>query len=397
MPRVMNGHEEDFSGCSPAFKQLLFGLSQQYERDLAEALREAAKKAGQNLKVIEVKDPFTSDDHTFGDTMISLRPADKVLDSNPSTDVNPDGSTHPLRGMQVDRVSEVTIIASEDSNKNLVRSTSSSNNAAPSPAGATQARHSRVSLAWEPMRAMASLESRHSVDFKSATKAAAQQLDIEEGLRSKRDTFLRIEDRLSNDSALDKIIKSVKFEQFCGFFLLLYAIFVGVEVNQLYHVGPAPEILIIDYMFCIVFVVELSLRLKAYGCREFWTNREERAWNIFDAIVVLLTVADSIVSIVFGGAVTHFLGGTLVLRVGRILKLARVLRIIRIMKMFRDLRILLGAIATTVKTASFAFVLISIIMYIFSIALTQLVAEKKTSSAEGRQGDLKIGSVLRGA
>jgi len=115
------------------------------------------------------------------------------------------------------------------------------------------------------------------------------------------------------------------------------------------------------------------VRLWGWGCYEFWTHEEDRYWNSFDFFIVLLSTFDTVLSAADEG--DSPLANISVLRIVRVVRIVRVLRIIRVMKFFQDLRILLAAVVSTVKTAGFAFALILLIMYMFGIAITQLVAE----------------------
>eukprot|EP00931_Biecheleriopsis_adriatica_P105883 TRINITY_DN80407_c0_g1_i1.p1 TRINITY_DN80407_c0_g1~~TRINITY_DN80407_c0_g1_i1.p1 ORF type:complete len:589 (-),score=116.57 TRINITY_DN80407_c0_g1_i1:63-1829(-) len=181
---------------------------------------------------------------------------------------------------------------------------------------------------------------------------------------------------------IPRFVQSAKFDRLSASLLIANAIFIGVQIEHSFQETMPLAIDIIDYIFCVLFIVELVLRLYGFGCRTFWTNREDRAWNAFDFTIVLLSTADTLISLVdIGGGEGSPLGSISVLRVVRIVRIVRVLRIIRVMKFFRDLRILLAAIFSTIKTASFALLLILVIMYMFAIAITQLAAEEIKSRA----------------
>eukprot|EP00928_Gymnodinium_smaydae_P044249 TRINITY_DN29523_c0_g8_i1.p1 TRINITY_DN29523_c0_g8~~TRINITY_DN29523_c0_g8_i1.p1 ORF type:complete len:576 (-),score=139.20 TRINITY_DN29523_c0_g8_i1:148-1875(-) len=176
-------------------------------------------------------------------------------------------------------------------------------------------------------------------------------------------------------TAIGRFVQGSLFDKLSAVLLVGNAVFIGFQVENSFNDVPPFAIDMIDYFFCVAFLIELGLRLYGYGCYRFWCKKEDRAWNTFDFLIVLLSTFDTGVSIFSSGADDSPLGNISVLRVIRIVRITRVLRIIRVMKFFQDLRILVAAIASTLKTAAFAFMLIMFTMYMFGIAITQMVAE----------------------
>jgi len=154
--------------------------------------------------------------------------------------------------------------------------------------------------------------------------------------------------------------------------------FIAAQVEYTFQAEIPLAIRIIDYVFLSAFLIELILRIAALGCICFFCNPEGRVWNIMDFIVVVLSVADRIVTDAEDGS--SGLANVSYLRVIRVVRILRVVRVIRTMRVFQDLRILLAAIASTIKTASFALILMAFIMYIFAVALAQSAAEHMEST-----------------
>eukprot|EP00928_Gymnodinium_smaydae_P046035 TRINITY_DN30635_c0_g1_i1.p1 TRINITY_DN30635_c0_g1~~TRINITY_DN30635_c0_g1_i1.p1 ORF type:complete len:461 (+),score=57.18 TRINITY_DN30635_c0_g1_i1:66-1448(+) len=170
-----------------------------------------------------------------------------------------------------------------------------------------------------------------------------------------------------------KFVVSPTFDSLSAALLTLNAIFIGIQVEFEFDGSTPGYIYAIDYMFCVLFVVELVMRFVGFGCRRFWCG-QDRYWNWFDFFIVTLSTIDAFISIIVQGQATP-LGNISILRIIRIVRITRVLRIIRVMKVFKDLRVLLAAIGSTIKTAVYAFVLIFCAMWMFGVALTQLAAE----------------------
>lgn len=174
-------------------------------------------------------------------------------------------------------------------------------------------------------------------------------------------------------SAIGRCVRSQRFDHITAFLLVSNALFIGVQVEYEFAEETPPLVLAIDYMFCLFFIAELALRMWSFGCRQFWVGSDERGWNWFDSGIVSLTTFDVLLSLLMQGKATLF-ENISVLRIVRMVRITRVLRIIRVMKVFKDLRVLMVAIASTMKTGVYAIMLIATAMWVFGIAISQLVA-----------------------
>jgi hypothetical protein len=103
----------------------------------------------------------------------------------------------------------------------------------------------------------------------------------------------------------------------------------------------------------------------------FFHTADGRAWNWFDACVVGLNVVDALLDTMM----ENIMDNITILRILRVVRITRVLRIIRVMKFFKDLRVMIQALASTIKTAFWALLLLLMSMYIFAIALSQIAAD----------------------
>eukprot|EP00931_Biecheleriopsis_adriatica_P088243 TRINITY_DN62606_c0_g1_i1.p1 TRINITY_DN62606_c0_g1~~TRINITY_DN62606_c0_g1_i1.p1 ORF type:complete len:604 (+),score=104.96 TRINITY_DN62606_c0_g1_i1:131-1813(+) len=190
--------------------------------------------------------------------------------------------------------------------------------------------------------------------------------------REKRYSIKRDKEDAPEPSRLNKIVSSDTFSHVTAVILLTNALFIGVQVG--YTENVPFSIQLIDYAYCVVFLLELMLRLCGHGCRDYWCDPSIRGWNIFDFVVVSISTMDALGSLLLRGQVKE-LGNISILRVIRVARITRVLRIIRALKFFQDLRIMLASIASTLKTASFALLLIIVAIYMWSIAITQIVTD----------------------
>eukprot|EP00927_Polykrikos_kofoidii_P029221 TRINITY_DN252_c0_g2_i7.p1 TRINITY_DN252_c0_g2~~TRINITY_DN252_c0_g2_i7.p1 ORF type:complete len:657 (-),score=106.93 TRINITY_DN252_c0_g2_i7:88-2058(-) len=120
---------------------------------------------------------------------------------------------------------------------------------------------------------------------------------------------------------------------------------------------------VIELCFSIFFFMELALRLVAEGVGFFLS--EERAWNMFDFVLV----ATSLVWIVIDflsttGAITY-------VQSLRLVRLLRTLRVLRLIQAFRMLRLMVLSVIKSFWTVGWAFVLLFLFITTVSVVLMQ--------------------------
>jgi len=124
---------------------------------------------------------------------------------------------------------------------------------------------------------------------------------------------------------------------------------------------------LVAWGYCLIFFIELVLRMCAFGCAFFYNG--SRGWNIADFLIVTLSIAE-VILLNIGG---HQGAGQL--SMVRLVRIVRVLRIVRF-AFFRELRVLVVAIAGALKSLMWALVLLCFIMYVVAIVLTFGAAEE---------------------
>jgi len=151
--------------------------------------------------------------------------------------------------------------------------------------------------------------------------------------------------------------------------------FFGVEVQSL--MGMKGEDVpvgykVVEYTYAIIFLVELLMRLWAYGITSFMCG-EFRAWNYVDVVLVSVSVLE--LALEWLGSETKFAYA----RAIRIAKATRVFRAMRIMKLFRPLRILVYTIMETFRALLWPMLLLSLIIYVFGVIFTQMASHEMAS------------------
>ena len=109
----------------------------------------------------------------------------------------------------------------------------------------------------------------------------------------------------------------------------------------------------LNVVFTLAFAGEMVLKLGAEGLSQYLSD----AFNRFDGLVVIVSVADLIVSYM------HIDIGLNV----SVLRAARLLRIFRLVRSWRNLRIVLQAMLNAVGQLSNLFILLLLIIFIFAL------------------------------
>eukprot|EP00928_Gymnodinium_smaydae_P015824 TRINITY_DN15883_c0_g1_i1.p1 TRINITY_DN15883_c0_g1~~TRINITY_DN15883_c0_g1_i1.p1 ORF type:complete len:572 (-),score=144.68 TRINITY_DN15883_c0_g1_i1:145-1860(-) len=331
------------------FTKLVQALVEQYELDIANARRHSRTQNQQT--------PQQS--HSAIDLSESPLPVERVPESSIGFSLpNSFGQlASPHNAWQEEPVSPITTLTNDDAS---IITGAAFGDKSPGTILREQAHHCANS------GPLLQRKNSHSPRF-SAKDAGIPDVELKRKKTATTDLPIR-------DTAVTRFVRSSLFDRISAALLVGNAIFIGFQVEYSFTPEKYVSIDIVDYIFCVCFIIELCVRMWGFGCSHFWCDKEDRAWNIFDFSIVFLSTVDTIISILSQGADSP-LGNISVLRVIRIVRITRVLRIIRVMKFFQDLRILVAAIAGTLKTASFALMLILFMMYMFGIAVTQMVAE----------------------
>lgn len=144
-----------------------------------------------------------------------------------------------------------------------------------------------------------------------------------------------------------QIAASNKFQNFILVVIVLNGVILGIEtydgaVDRFGH-----ELHLLNQIFLGVFVVEIAVRLVAFGSRPDRFFRE--GWNIFDFLIVAASFAPGIRE-----------NATL-------LRLVRLLRVLRLISVMPDLRVILTGLVRSLKPIGSMGVLMLVIVYIYGM------------------------------
>ena len=147
---------------------------------------------------------------------------------------------------------------------------------------------------------------------------------------------------------LEARLESALFRNFILSVILLNAVVLGLETSPTAMDRAGPLLLAIDSACLAVFVVEIALKLAAYGLRFF-----RNGWNVFDFAIVGIALLPS--------------GGGLA-----VLRAMRILRVLRVLSFSPALRRVVQGFITALPGMAAVFLLMAIIFYIAAVMATKL-------------------------
>ncbi|CAE7235679.1 CAC [Symbiodinium natans] len=171
----------------------------------------------------------------------------------------------------------------------------------------------------------------------------------------------------SEEKALEKLpwTRGRAFSFIVSSIIFLNTVWLGLETDfydERNYVDQVDPWRIVNYSFVGFFVVELVIRIYS---RSWWPFIADN-WNKFDFGLVLLSLLDTFLL----EQISDSAGSLSSLRVLRVLRVARVLRLLRF---FKPLWLLVIGAVDAMRALLWAWVLISILIYIFAILLTRTV------------------------
>ena len=143
-----------------------------------------------------------------------------------------------------------------------------------------------------------------------------------------------------------RIADSTRFQAFIMGVIVANAVTLGLGTYD-FDSGVDSLLTTLDDVFLGIFVVELAIRITAFGSRpqDFFKD----GWNLFDFIVIGLAFTPGIRDNV------------------TLLRLARLLRVVRVVSVMPDLRVLLRAMARSLPPITSLALLTLLLMYVYGM------------------------------
>jgi len=171
------------------------------------------------------------------------------------------------------------------------------------------------------------------------------------------------EKRRQNLSPYARMMTSPQFDATVGFLIISNCVFMGIQVES---DDTKFEIVALQITFCVLFAIELILRISAERRRFYQRNI---LWNIFDCVTVFGSILELVIKFSLKGPNKN--GSQLMLlRCLRFLRFLRVSRMLRV-KAFRELRLMVQSMLCCMKPLTWTVSLLVMVIYIFSIVFAQ--------------------------
>ncbi|MFW5653623.1 MAG: ion transporter, partial [Planctomycetota bacterium] len=148
------------------------------------------------------------------------------------------------------------------------------------------------------------------------------------------------------------LVESKPFRSFILTIIVLAGLLVGLETYPAVMERVGPTLKMLDRIVITIFVIEITLRLMAYGSR-FWRFFAD-PWNVFDFVIVvacLLPVG------------THY---------AAVARLVRVLRVFRLFSGIPRLRLVVTAMMKAIPSIGYVGILLILLFYVYGVMGTTL-------------------------
>jgi len=169
---------------------------------------------------------------------------------------------------------------------------------------------------------------------------------------------------------LARLVINPLFDSVCACVILLNSLLIGITTEYRATTHAADEefwMRVCGYICAAYFLVELLARIALHG-RMFFST-EDKAWNIFDFILVTFSLIDVAMEQLTQG------GGSSVGSAMKTVKMLRIIRIFRVFRFFSELSVLALMITDSLKSLMWALVMLSLIIYVFAICFTSGATE----------------------
>ncbi|MBR9862009.1 MAG: ion transporter [Rhodobacteraceae bacterium] len=133
--------------------------------------------------------------------------------------------------------------------------------------------------------------------------------------------------------------------------IILNAITLGLATSERIVAATGGLLALFDDVVIVIFVIEMLLKLYAYGWRFFLS-----AWNIFDLAIVTISLVPASDSL-------------------RVLRGLRVIRAMRVLSAVPQMRDVIKALLDAMPGMGAVVILLSIVFYIFAVMATMLYGE----------------------
>jgi len=160
-----------------------------------------------------------------------------------------------------------------------------------------------------------------------------------------------------------QILTSRIFDITMGVIIILNSATIGIETSYTVRGDDIPmALVVVEYVFLFLYVVELGLRFHAVGVKEAMSSN----WVKFDTVLVVSGLANFVLTLVSlgGGAMEVAVGNMNMLKMLRLVRLARTVRVV---VQFRTMWLLVQGLMHALLPMFWTGILMMMVVYIFAI------------------------------
>lgn len=169
-------------------------------------------------------------------------------------------------------------------------------------------------------------------------------------------------------TSLAKFVHGSAFEAIVTAAILSNGAFLGFQVEA---ENENAALYIVHLAFCVIFTLELLLRVTCDG-QNFFLH--DRFWNAFD----VFSVISSLIELAFRSSSGTPQTNMMVWRILRIFRLVRLARLVRL-KMLRELRLMIHSLIHCLKPLGWTVSMLLVVTYVFAIIFTESAKEASQS------------------
>ncbi len=141
------------------------------------------------------------------------------------------------------------------------------------------------------------------------------------------------------------------FSRFIIVLIIINAVILGLETSPRIMDQIGPALITANRLILAVFVIELLLKLAAFGPRFFRSG-----WNIFDFLIVSISLVPATGSM-------------------EILRALRILRVLRLLSQVPKLRVIIESLLRALPGMGWTALLLVLVFYVFAVMGTKLFSE----------------------
>eukprot|EP00929_Paragymnodinium_shiwhaense_P076583 TRINITY_DN39395_c0_g1_i6.p1 TRINITY_DN39395_c0_g1~~TRINITY_DN39395_c0_g1_i6.p1 ORF type:complete len:647 (+),score=160.21 TRINITY_DN39395_c0_g1_i6:76-1941(+) len=168
--------------------------------------------------------------------------------------------------------------------------------------------------------------------------------------------------------SLQRLVWHPVFEGTTCLLIVVNSIFIGLETQASSDSASLEACMYrkMSSFFCLVFSLEMSTRLLAYG-KDYFKSKTW-LWNVFDLVVTCNQVLEQILSHTAAASDPD----SSLRQLFSVLRLVRILRLLRVLRLVDEFQKIIAAIAGSVESLLWLMMFLMVVIYLCGVLFTQL-------------------------